>query len=375
VGTYLAAVALTVDVFDRTDSGAWVSALLIADFLPVILIGLLFAPLVDRLSRRRLLIVSDLVRAAVFCVLPFATSAAAIVALAGVVGIATGFFRPAVYAGMPNLVEDDALPQATSLLHTVENLTWMVGPVVGGILIAAQGPDLAYWINAATFVVSAALLARIPAARLQLGKVESRGHWHDIGDGIQVVLRSKALLAVLVVWNVVMLGNAAINVAEVVLAKVALNSGNVGFGVLVAAGGLGLTLGSVASGSAVARVGLGRLYALGIALMAVGYGVAAVSPNIWVAVPAVVLAAFGNGAAVVCNALFVQRGAPDELRGRAFTVIMSSNYALLGVGMVAAGALTDAFGARWVWGGAAAAYVVAGLLAVALAPQRREALA
>ena len=161
--------------------------------------------------------------------------------------------------------------------------------------------------------------------------------------------------------------------AEVVLAKVALDSGNVGFGVLVAAGGLGLTLGSFASGTAVDRIGLGRLYALGIGLMAVGYAIAAVAPNIYVAVPAVVVAAFGNGAAVVCNALFVQRGAPDELRGRAFTVIMSSNYALLGVGMVAAGALTDAFGARWVWGGAAAAYLVAGLLAVALAPMRREA--
>jgi len=329
---------------------------------------------VDRLSRRRLLIVSDLVRAAVFCVLPFATSATTIVVLAAVIGIATGFFRPAVYAGMPNLVDDAQLPEATSLLHTVENLTWMVGPVIGGILIAAQGPDLAYWINALTFVVSAAFLARIPAARLQAGRVESRGHWRDIGDGIQVVLRSRALLTVLVVWNVVMLGNAAINVAEVVLAKVALDSGNIGFGVLVAAGGLGLTLGSFASGSAVARVGLGRLYALGIVLMAAGYALAAVAPNIYVAVPAVVLASFGNGAAVVCNALFVQRGAPDELRGRAFTVIMSSNYALLGAGMAAAGALTDAFGARWVWGGAAAAYLVAGVLAFALAPRRHEAI-
>lgn len=276
---------------------------------------------------------------------------------------------------MPNLVEDARLPEATSLFHTVENLTWMVGPVVGGLLIAAQGPDLAYWINAVTFVVSAALLARIPAARLQAGKVESRGHWRDIGDGIEVVLRSKSLLAVLVVWNVVMLGNAAINVAEVVLAKVALDGGNVGFGVLVAAGGLGLTLGSLASGTAVDRIGVGRLYALGIGLMAVGYAIAAISPNIYAAVPAVVVAAFGNGAAVVCNALFVQRGAPDELRGRAFTVIMSSNYVLLGVGMAAAGPLTDAVGARWVWGGAAAAYLVAGLLAVALAPTRHEAVA
>jgi len=68
--------------------------------------GLLFAPLVDRLSRRRLLIGSDLVRVVIFCLLPFAGSPGAIVALAAASGIATGFFRPAVYAGMPNLVDD-----------------------------------------------------------------------------------------------------------------------------------------------------------------------------------------------------------------------------------------------------------------------------
>ena len=93
------------------------------------------------------------------------------------------------------------------------------------------------------------------------------------------------------------------------------------------------------------------------------------APTIAVAVPAVILASLGNGAAVVCNALLVQRGAPDELRGRAFTVIMSSNYALLGLGMIAAGALTDAFGARWVWAGAATAYLAASLAAFVLAPR------
>jgi MFS family permease len=374
-GTYLAAIALTVDVFDRTGSGAWVSALLIADFLPIILIGFLFAPLVDRLSRRRLLIVSDLVRLVIFCVLPFAGSPTQIVILAGLSGVATGFFRPAVYAGLPNLVDDADLPNATSLLQTGDNLTWMVGPVVGGVLIAVQGPDLAYWLNALTFLFSVALLVRIPAARMQAGTVETRGHWRDVGDGVSIVLRSPALLTVLVAWNIVMFGNAAINVAEVVLAKVALDSGNVGFGVLVGAGGLGLTIGSFAAGSFVDRVGISWLYGLGIALMAAGYGIAAMAPSIAVAVPAVILASLGNGAAVVCNALLVQRGAPDELRGRAFTVIMSSNYALLGVGMVAAGALTDVFGARWVWGGAAACYLAAALVAFALAPRIRTAAA
>ena len=360
-------------MFDRTHSGKWVSALLIVDFLPIILIGMLAAPLVDRLSRRRLLIVSDLVRAAVFCALPFAGSATMIIVLAGVQGVATGFFRPAVYAGMPNLVDDEQLPAATSLLQTVENLTWMIGPVVGGLILSAQGPDLAYWVNAVTFVLSAVLLAQIPSSRLQVGHVESRGHWGDVADGFRVVLQARALLTVLVVWNVVTLGVGAINVAEVALAKVSLDAGDIGFGVLLGASGLGLTLGSFVSGYLVDRLGIGRVYFYGIATMAGGYAIAALASTIYVAVPAVVIASFGNGAAVVCNALFIQRGAPDELRGRAFTVIMSSSYATLAIGMIAAGWLTDAFGARWVWGAASVIYLVGALLTVVLAPRRLEA--
>src|SRR5207237_1060793 len=81
-GTLLATVALAVDVKDRTDSGLWVGALMIVEFLPVILIGLAFGPLLDRASRRTLMVTADVVRAAVFCALPFANSAGTIVALA-----------------------------------------------------------------------------------------------------------------------------------------------------------------------------------------------------------------------------------------------------------------------------------------------------
>ena len=365
-GTFLAAVALTVDVFDRTGSGKWVSALLIADFLPIIVIGFLLGPLVDRFSRRRLLIASDLARVGVFAALPFAGNATTIVALAFISGIATGFFRPAVYAGMPNLVSEDDLPAANSLLQAAENLTWMIGPVIGGVLLTAQGPETAYWVNAASFLVSAVLLVRIPAKRLQAGSIESRGHWQDLGDGFRLVLSSRALLAVLVVWNVVVLGNAAVNVGEIVLAKVSLDAGNVGFGLLVGASGLGLTVGSLAATPMLDRAGLRGGYAGGIALMALGFGTAALAPSLAFAVVGVAIGGLGNGMAVVCNSLLVQRGAPDALRGRVFTVIMSSNYVLLGLGMVVAGPVVDSLGARWLWGGAAIAFVLASITALVL---------
>src|SRR4029079_10581415 len=89
--------------------------------------------------------------------------------------------------------------------------------------------------------------------------------------------------------------------------------------------------------------------------------------SVWVAAACVVVSGVGNGIAVVCHALFVQRGAPAEMRGGVLTVLMSSNYAILGLGMVAAGPLINEFGARWVWGVSACLVAVAGLGRLAVA--------
>jgi MFS family permease len=349
LGTWIAVIALTIDVYDRTGSAKWVSALLIADFLPAVAIGLLFGPLVDRLSRRRLMVAADLARFGLFAALPFANGPGTIVTLAAAAGFATGFFRPASYAGLPNLVEPDDLPAANSLLRAGEYLSWTLGTALGGIIVAVSSPDVAYITNAVTFLLSALLIIRIASEGLQAGKAESRGHWRDVGDGFSLVLRSRVLLAVFCAWNLVMLANAGINVAEVVLAKVAFDSGDVGFGLLWAASGSGLLLGSLYAPRWLELRGMLIVYTGALALMGFGALTAAVSPSVWVALPCMALGGAGNGAAVVYNSLLVQRGAPDQLRGRVFTVIMSTNFALLGLGMALAGPLTDALGPRWVF--------------------------
>jgi MFS family permease len=367
LGTGIAVIALTVDVFDRTGSGTWVAALLVASFLPMVAIGLGLGPLVDRLSRRRLMIASDLVRFGVFVALPFAPGPGTIVALAAVAGFATGFFRPAVYAGMPNLVEPEDLPHANSLFQAIENLTWMLGPLIGGALLTTADPEVPYVFNAVTFLFSAVLIARIPGERLQSAAAASRGHFADLADGFALVVRSRPLLTVLVTWTVVMLGNASVNVAEVSLAKVSLDAGDFGFGLLMMMGGLGLLLGSVVAGDWIERRHVWIVYGSALVLMAAGVAAAATAQSIVVAAPCVVVSGFGNGIATVCNPYLVQVGAPDELRGRAFTVIMSVNAIALGAGMALAGPFTDAVGARWVWGTAACLYLVAAAIGVVLA--------
>jgi MFS family permease len=353
LGTWLALVALQIDVLRRTHSPLWMSALLIADILPTLLVGLLAAPLVDRLSRRGLMIGADLIRFGVFCALPFATNAVTIVVLASIAGVAAGLFRPAVYAGLPNLVSDAELPQANSLLQTIDNSTWAIGSLAGGVLVAAQGPDVAYWVNAATFIVSVALLAQIPQRLLQEAKAESRGHWRDLADGLALVRRSRALLTVLITWNIGMVANAFINVGEPFLATESFSAGSFGLGLLMGAAGVGLAIGAFLAGSWIEERGLRNVYGASLGLMAIGIAGAAAAPNVWVAAASVIISGAGNGAAIVCNALLVQRGAPDRLRGRAFTVLMSSNVTFLTLGMVLAGRITDAVGPRWIWGAAA----------------------
>jgi MFS family permease len=360
IGTYLALIALIVDVYDRTESGAWVAALLIVEFLPVLVIGLTLGPLVDRLPRRSLMIGSDVVRVGVFAALPFAPSALAIVVLAGVAGFATGFFRPAVYAGLPNLVDDRRLPQANGLMQAVDSLAWLLGPLAGGAILAASGPDPNY-------VVSAFFLLRIPARRLQAGTSAREGHLRELGEGFRTVRSSRALVTVLVAWSIVMIGNGHVNVSEVILVKEAMGGGDFGFGVIMATSGLGLLLGALLGGTWIERRRTSEAYGGSIALMALGAGLTAVSPNVWVAVAFVTVFGFGNGVASVCNPVLVQRGARDEVRGRAFTVIMSVNAAVLGLAMGVAGPFTDAVGARWVWGFTAGVYALAAGVGLVLA--------
>lgn len=362
VGNWLALIALQVDVFDRTHSGWWVGALLVGNILPAVFIGLLLGPVVDRLSRKRLMIGSDLGRLAVFATLPFVNSASAIVVLGTVAGIGNAFFRPAVLAGLPNLVSPSELPEANTLLQLVDWTTTALGPLLGGAIVAASGPHLAYWVNAATFAVSAALVAPIPGRLLQSERPVGRGRFADLAVGYELVRRSRALTCVLVAWSVVMLANGTINVAEIFLARITYHAGDLGFGLLWAGSGVGLVLGGLGSSSLIER-GLGSAYVRFLIVFAIGIGCAAAAPDVWVGTAAMALAGFGNGGAVVANITIVQRGAPDQVRGRAFTLIMSANYAVLGAALVAAGPLTDALGARWAYGAAAACVGCAALVA------------
>jgi MFS family permease len=374
-GSLLAAIALAIDVKDRTDSAIWVGAVLVVEFLPVVIVGLTLGPLLDRLRRRDLMVGADLLRVGVFCALPFATSAAEIVALALVAGLATGFFRPAVYAGVPNLFEPEELPDANALLQTVENVSWAAAPVLSGVLTAAAGPHAAYWINAASFLISAAFVARIPAHLLQSSTALSRGHWTDLREGFTAALRSRPVFAVLIGWGIASLGAGGITVSEVFFAKNTLHAGDFGYGLLYGGIGTGLVIGGFFSSRVVERLGLARAYFANLLCMGLGFGIGAASVDVWMAAALCVVGGIGNGGAVVCNALLVQRGMRDDMRGRALTFVMSATYGVMGLSVIVTGIAMPPGASRWVWGAGAVSMVVAAVAGYAFAREPEAAMA
>jgi MFS family permease len=366
VGTWMATIALTADLTARTHSPWWVSGLFIVTFLPSVVVGMVAGPLVDRLSRKRLIVNADLVRLAVFVALVFVDSAPALVVLAAVAGFANSFFRPAVLAGVPNLVAEEDLAHGTSLLQATDWAAAALGPVVGGAIVSVWGVDVVYWINAATFLFSALLIVRIPARLLQSERAITRGHWRDLADGLAPFRASPALLTALLAFGFAMIAAGLNNVAEIFLAERALHRGAFGYGLLWTATGIGLVAGSLASSSLLERRDVRSVYPLVFLPWAVGLFAAGVAPSIWFAAGAMVVAGFGNGLTFPMTVVIVQRNTADSVRGRAFTVIISAHNAVLGLAMVSAGALVANVGARWTYVLAAVALLLGAATAFAL---------
>lgn len=349
VGTWMATIALTADLTDRTHSPWWVSALFVVTFVPSVVVGLLAGPLIDRLSRKRLIVAADILRLGVFVALPFVSSPAAFIALAAVAGVANSFFRPAVLAGVPNLLSEEDLAHGTTLLQITDWVAAALGPVLGGALYGPLGPDAIYWINAGTFLVSALLILGIPSRLLQSEQAITRGHWRDFADGFRVLRRTAALRVVLFAFAFAMFAVGLNNVAEIFLAERALDSGAFGYGLLWTAAGVGLVLGGIMSSSLLEQRDARTIYPLVFLPWAIGLLAAGTAPTIWIAAAGMVLSGFGNGLTFPMTVLIVQRFTEDRVRGRAFTLIISAHNAVLGVAMVTAGAILQSAGPRWTY--------------------------
>ena len=370
LGTGAAYVALLLLAYDRLESPWAISLILLAEFLPGMLLGPVFGAAADRWSRRTCAIVADLLRAGAFVAIALVDGFVPTIAFALVAGVGTGLFTPAAMAGLPSLVGRDRLPAANSLYGVLSDLGYTAGPVLaaGGLLIAS--PEAVMLVNGITFALSALLLVGLPfgARPAQERRSGARSLLTDAREGTRTIVRVPGIRTVILSSSAVILFAGLFNVAEFLLATEELGAGDAAFSVLVGIFGLGVAAGSLAGARGGPMSALKRRYVIGLAVTGVGFVGAGLAPAYAVAAATFAVAGLGNGLVLVHERLLLQNATADELLGRVFGLKDATTAWGFGIAFVAGGALVSLLGTREVLVIAGVgAIVVAGLSWLALA--------
>jgi MFS family permease len=339
-GSGAATTALTLYVQQTHGTGTAVAAFLIASQMPRLL-GPLAGGIADRTDLRTVLIGCDLGQAAIFAAIATLPSFGVLIALTALTTVLQTSYAPARTAMVPNLVESEELIQANALLGTATNLYVAIGPLAGGILFAAIGPAAGILVNAATFLGSAALTARVPPTRPP-EDTEHEPLLKAARTGARFVWGNTMLRTVSVSLFLLLSFLAVDNVALVFLVRETLGGSAFAYGLIEAIFGVGMLAGSFwilrGRGGGWAA---SRLYLLSCSLSSVASVGSGLSPSLGVLAPVQVVAGSGNGIEVVASETIIQQQVPRGMIGRVYGFTSSAISLGLGLAMALGGFLVD----------------------------------
>ncbi|MGH9131026.1 MAG: MFS transporter [Acidimicrobiales bacterium] len=363
-GSTFTSVAVVVAVLRLSGSGLDVAGVVGFEVAPVLVLGLFAGAVVDRVSRKAVMVTADLGRAGLLGLLAaFPRHVWVLYAVAAGSSMLGVFFNPAASSSVPTLVGTEDLVGANSALWSAAVLSQVaLAPAAGG-LVALAGPAPAFGIDSCSFAISAAMLSglglprRPPPVRVSL--------LTELAGGLAVIRSSRLLTTLALAQGLAALSAGATSALLVVLASRHLQVGAGGFGLLLGAIGVGAAVGPIVLQRVVTEVRRPRFIFGPYLLRGLVDLVLAATSSFGVALAA--LAAYGVGTSTgnVAYQSTLQSRVPDGSRGRVFAAydVIWACGRLVSIG--AGGALADAVGIASVYALGGALLLVAGLLGLA----------
>ena len=351
IGSWAYSIALVVYAYDHGGASA-VGLIGLIRWIPAAVASPLAAVLGDRYPRVRVMLASDLLRAAglaamAACVLVHAP-VAVVYLLASAVAVTTTAFQPAEAALLPSLARSpEELTAANVSSSTIESLGFCVGPALGGILLAVSSTWVVFVVTASTFLWSALMLTPLLRVTEPPLTRERPRLLDEATAGFRAIGRDPRLRLVVGLFSAQTLVNGAFGVLIAVSALQLLDLGPGGVGYLNAAVGVGGILGGLVS---LALVGHRRLATtFGIAVAGTGAPLILLGgvPSTVAALVAFGLIGFANIICDVSGFTMLQRGTPSDVLARVFGVLHSLFYVTVALGAVLAPVLIHSAGARW----------------------------
>ncbi len=211
--------------------------------------------LADRVNRKRMLILADIVRFGLLALFPFIESVWQVYVMIFLINAATAFFSPTYDATIPEVAGSAHYVKALSLSRVAVDMEAMLAPMLAGLLVALLGLQWLFWFDAASYLVSAGLVAASslrhipkPPKQFSPGVV-----LHELTYGAKILLREASLRRALIFSFVEAIAGAAAIVATVVYVKEVLALGETAFVVVMAALGVGSTVAALVLGRATGR--------------------------------------------------------------------------------------------------------------------------
>jgi predicted MFS family arabinose efflux permease len=358
VGTWMQTVAAAWLVLQLTHDSAFALALFGAcSYAPVLVFGLYAGTLVDRFPRRDVLLVTQvvsLVGAVIYAVLTAThiISFPIILFLAAALGVNQALYFPARQATVLEMVGRGELASAVALNSTAFNLARIVGPAIGGIVIAAFGVAVCFWLNAASYLGVIAALLTIRRRPITAGPLLSA--LELIIEALRYVVRTPALAGLFLLLFVAGTFGANFNLVLPLFTRVVLHANADTLGYLFAAQGLGALIGALTMTAAGRLLLDPRRIVLGGLLFALMELAFLVVPNFTQAIVLLLVIGWSFAVYSIGTNTYVQLSSPDRMQGR-----MVSLYSVLFIGTtplgnIWAGIVAHLFGpATAVWLGGA----------------------
>lgn len=344
--------ALNFTIFVRTGSASWVAVSLLLTFGVVGFVGPPAGMLGDRFDRRKVLIASDLAGAACFAMMALSSEPVWLLPWAFLSAVAEAPFWSASEAAIPNVAGPELTTWANSLLNASRLAGIAIGPALGGALLAATSPSVVFGVNAASFVLSAAIIVTVHA-RFSAER-DSKDEFHGLRAGFRFLRHDRVLGTLLLAWVVFISGMGMSMVADAPLAAL-FHTGSVGFGLLITAWGGGSALGSLIAKNMREGAEGTWLVAAGVVIAATGIGVG-VSPWFVLAVALLFVMGLADGMTIVAETNLRQRRAPDAVRSRVSAAFTGVMHLMLAFAYIAAAVVVP-------WIGPKSTYLVGGVTA------------
>jgi MFS family permease len=374
IGTWAQTVAQQWLVYDLTGSALALGQVTFVMAIPVLIFGPWAGVVIDRVSQRNLLIITQVVQLLQAVALAMLTFSGLIqvwhiIVLSAVRGLANAFDAPARQSFYVQLVDSkEDMSNAIAMNSTLMSLAQILGPSLGGILVATLGTAWAFTINAISFfaILIALLLLRL---KPHVRKPAIQSPLADLLEGLRYIWHTRTIAVLMVIVLAVALFGANYRTLMPVLTREVLGRGEVAFGLLNAASGVGSMIGALLVAYLSTRPRRGRylnLVNLALPLMLIAL---ALSRSYVLSLAILVLVGMSHTPQLSLSNMLIQSQIPDEVRGRVMSVYTLLIFGAFPIGGLIAGALADAVGTPLALAFSAGAVLLVSLGARAIMPQ------